>query len=338
VQHRCMASALLSNIAGAPEPTQGRDAAAAHPSTAAVAPLEPHGADEGYAACTSRPVDAREAASVATELAMALAAVRKRVAEAAQRAGRVGAPPRLVAVSKTKPAAMLRAVYDEGQRHFGENYVQELCDKARDPTLPSDIAWHFIGQLQSNKAKALVGGVPGLWAVESVDSVKLADLLNKAAAAAGRRERLRVFVQVNTSGEPQKGGVEPGGPAAALARHIVESCPALQLAGLMTIGKLGEVASAFFERLAHEREAVAAALGVPPVSLELSMGMSGDYELAIAHGSTNVRVGSSIFGAREYTGSSAAASTATVSDGVGNAGRATRDAAVAAEAGEAGRQ
>jgi pyridoxal phosphate enzyme (YggS family) len=220
-------------------------------------------------------------------------------------------PPRLVAVSKLQPVAAILAAYAQGCRHFGENYVQELLEKA--PQCPQDIAWHFIGQLQSNKAKALVVGVPNLWAVESVDSAKLAQLLEKAAAARGSSEaagggggaapaapaqQLGVFVQVNTSGEEQKGGVSPG-EGAALARYIIEQCPHLQLRGLMTIGKLGEVASVYFERLVAEREAVALALGVAPATLELSMGMSGDFELATEMGSTNVRVGSAIFGARE---------------------------------------
>jgi uncharacterized pyridoxal phosphate-containing UPF0001 family protein len=281
-----------------------------------------------------------------------------------------------VAVSKTKPIAAVEDVYGAGHRHFGENYVQELVEKA--PRLPSDIRWHFIGQLQSNKAKVLVSSVPNLWAVESVDSIKLAGLLNKAAEAAGRSEPLRVFVQVNTSAEAQKGGVAPGEETVALARYVVQSCPSLRLVGLMTIGRLGDVARVYFERLQAQRDGVLAALaaadiepgrfgplsgdapaagaasgateasthtgaartgsgrvagsleasgagagaGLPssPASaagghaslpqgaaLELSMGMSGDFELAIDCGSTNVRVGSSIFGAREYAGHKAAA-------------------------------
>lgn len=225
--------------------------------------------------------------------------------------------PRLVAVSKTKPVAAVLAAYACGARHFGENYVLEIVGKA--PECPPDIAWHFIGHLQSNKAKLLVAGVPSLWAVESVDSIKLAGLLEKAAAAVGRgkcndinddegaatpirAQPLRVFIQVNTSGEPQKGGVEPGGAAAALASYIVESCPHLRLAGLMTIGELGKVANVFFTRLSAERDAVRSALGPPydtPHALELSMGMSADYEAAIKEGSTSVRVGSAIFGVRE---------------------------------------
>lgn len=159
--------------------------------------------------------------------------------------------------------------------------------------------------MQSNKAKPLVAEVPNLWAVESVDSVKLADLLNKAAAATKERtERLRVFIQVNTSDESQKGGVPcDGKSAAALAAHIIGNCPALQLVGLMTIGKLGDVSSVYFRRLAAERETVGAAIGKTPEDLELSMGMSGDFAMAIAEGSTSVRVGSAIFGEREYKGS-----------------------------------
>ncbi len=207
--------------------------------------------------------------------------------------------PRVVAVSKTKPATAIAALHEVGQRHFGENYVQELLEKVT--SCPPDVAWHFIGQLQSNKAKALVLGTPSLWAVESVDSEKLANILEKAVKES-KREPLRVFVQVNTSGETQKGGVEPGA-AAALAAHIVEKCPNLKLAGLMTIGKLDEMAAVFFERLLAERTAVEAALvnvaGTPPtLPLELSMGMSGDFEMAMEHGSTNIRLGSSIFGAR----------------------------------------
>lgn len=147
-------------------------------------------------------------------------------------------------------------------------------------------------------------GVPNLWVVESVDSEKLAGKLQAAAAAAGRgvgdRPRLRVLIQVNTSEEPQKGGVEDAAQAAALAGYVAGSCPALQLAGLMTIGKLGEVAAGCFERLVAARAAVARELGMEPGALELSMGMSGDFELATEHGSDAVRVGSAIFGAREY--------------------------------------
>jgi len=244
------------------------------------------------------PPDAFDAAAVPPNFARVAAAV----AAAGARAG-AAAPPRLVAVSKTKPAAAVAAAHAAGARHFGENYVQELLAKA--PACAPDVAWHFIGRLQSNKAAALVAGVPNLWAVESVDSRKLAALLDRAAAAAAPARGgapLRVFLQVNTSGEAQKGGVEPGA-AAALAAFVARECPALRLQGLMTVGRVGEVDGACFARLRAEREAVAAALGAPwdaPGALELSMGMSADYEEALAAGSTSVRVGSAIFGARDY--------------------------------------
>lgn len=175
------------------------------------------------------------------------------------------------------------------------------------PALPEDIRWHFIGQLQSNKAKLLVSSVPGLWAVESVDSVKLARKLDAACAehrpAGG--EPLNVYVQVNTSAEPQKGGVEPS-EAAELAMFIKTECPTLSLRGLMTIGKLGSPAEVYFERLAAVREEVAEAVGAEASSLELSMGMSADFEMAIGLGADSVRVGSSIFGARTKPGEAAA--------------------------------
>lgn len=223
--------------------------------------------------------------------------VLSRVQAAATRAGR-DRPVRLVAVSKTKPAAAVQEAYDAGHRDFGENYVQELIEKA--PVLPSDIRWHFIGHLQSNKVKALVEGVPSLAAVETVDSEKLATKLNAAIAAAGR-PALPVFVQVNTSGEESKHGLDPGAPTVALAQHIAEQCPNLRLAGLMTIG-MPDYSSRpeNFECLARCRAEVAAALGAAESDFELSMGMSGDFEAAIEMGSTNVRVGSTIFGARQY--------------------------------------
>lgn len=207
-------------------------------------------------------------------------------------------PVRLVAVSKTKPASAVQEGYDAGHRDFGENYVQELLDKA--PVLPSDIRWHFIGHLQSNKAKALIEGVPSLAMVETVDSEKLANKLDAAVAASGRPP-LTVFVQVNTSGEESKYGVEPGAECVSLARHIAANCPHLKVAGLMTIGMPDYTSRPEnFACLAQCRKEVAEALAVSEDDLELSMGMSGDFEAAIEMGSTNVRVGSTIFGARHY--------------------------------------
>jgi pyridoxal phosphate enzyme (YggS family) len=140
--------------------------------------------------------------------------------------------PTLVAVSKLMPVETLMLAYNENQRHFGENYVQEICEKA--PTMPDDIKWHFIGSLQSNKAKMLVNNVKGLYMVESVDSQKLATQLDKACEAA-KRDALQVLVQVNTSQEESKGGCEDH-QVADVARHILEKCKNLKFLGLMTIG------------------------------------------------------------------------------------------------------
>jgi len=211
----------------------------------------------------------------------------------------------LVVVSKTKPIELLQEAYAAGARQFGENYIQELIEKA--PALPEDIRWHFIGHLQSNKAKKLVEEVPNLAVVETVDSFKLAAKLNAAVEKAGDEawpadKTLGIYLQVNTSGEESKSGVSPG-DVADLAVQVSQTCPRLSVAGVMTIGAPGDASC--FDRLVACRAAVADALAVPPPRLALSMGMSGDFEEAIARGATSVRVGSSILGVRAYTGSKA---------------------------------
>ncbi|ORZ37182.1 hypothetical protein BCR44DRAFT_1430634 [Catenaria anguillulae PL171] len=215
---------------------------------------------------------------------------------AAQAADRSPADVRLVAVSKTKPASDILSLHTStGHLHFGENYVQELVEKAAQ--LPSTLQWHFIGHVQSNKAK-LIAPIPNLYVVETLDSAKLAKELNKHRAAKDGLSRLKVFVQVNTSAEDSKSGIKSYDQLAEIASVVVDECPSLQLAGLMTIGEPG-MGERDFSRLAEwagklEKE------GKVSGKLELSMGMSDDYELAIKHGSTNVRVGSALFGARMY--------------------------------------
>ncbi|KAL0407243.1 UNVERIFIED_CONTAM: Pyridoxal phosphate homeostasis protein [Sesamum latifolium] len=232
-----------------------------------------------------------------TGAAAALRSVLQRVNQAAERAGRAPDRIRVVAVSKTKPVPLLRQVYDAGHRCFGENYVQELVEKA--PQLPEDIEWHFIGNLQSNKVKTLLTGVPNLAMVETVDDEKIANHLNRAIGNMGRKP-LKVLVQVNTSGEESKSGVEPAG-CVDLAKHISTNCPNLEFCGLMTIGMPDYTSTPEnFTTLANCRSEVCKALGIEEEQCELSMGMSGDFELAIEMGSTNVRIGSTIFGAREY--------------------------------------
>lgn len=236
-----------------------------------------------------------EASPVTSGVGDALKSVRQRIASVASSCGRDQV--QLVAVSKTKSAELVMAAYEAGQRHFGENYVQELVAKA--PQLPTDVKWHFVGALQSNKAKVLVG-VSNLYMVESVDREKTASALNKAVTADGRSEKLKVMVQVNTSGEESKSGCEPG-TTVELAKFIEMQCEDLDLVGLMTIGApdTSEEPEAF-KVLARERESVAEGIGRDASSLILSMGMSSDFEAAIRMGSDSVRIGSTIFGAREY--------------------------------------
>lgn len=212
-----------------------------------------------------------------------------------------GHPVRIVAVGKTKPVRALQAAYAAGQRHFGENYVPELVAKA--PLMPADTLWHMIGHLQSNKADELLKKVPSLACVETVDSVKLATVLNKAVGKAGRDKPLDVLIQVNTSGEDTKSGIFPAESPllVELALHIKKECPLLRLKGLMTIGMPDFTSKPEnFVCLQQCRKRVADAVGVAEGELELSMGMSGDFVQAVAMGSTNVRVGSTIFGARVY--------------------------------------
>ncbi|KAJ8432583.1 hypothetical protein Cgig2_008668 [Carnegiea gigantea] len=228
---------------------------------------------------------------------LALRSVLHRVSQAAERSGRRPDQVKVVAVSKTKPVCLLREVYDAGHRCFGENYVQELVEKA--PQLPEDTEWHFIGHLQSNKVKTLINGVPNLAMVETVDDEKIANHLDRAVGNLGRKP-LKVLVQVNTSGEETKSGVEPSG-CLELAKHVSENCPNLEFSGLMTIGNIDYTSTPEnFKTLANCRSEVCKALGISEEQCELSMGMSSDFELAIEMGSTIVRIGSTLFGAREY--------------------------------------
>lgn len=221
--------------------------------------------------------------------------VQQRIGQAAIAAGRDPNNVRLVAVSKTKPVEAIKALYDAGYRHFGENYFQELLDKA--PQLPVDIKWHFIGHLQSSKSNRLVREVGNLYMLETIDSEKLANKLQNACVAANRTTPLYVLIQVDTSNEDTKSGVTDD-EILPLVDYIQSQCPQLKLAGLMTIGAPGDFTC--FDTLVNCRLKVAKHLQVNVESLELSMGMSMDYEVAIARGATSVRVGSTIFGDRIY--------------------------------------
>lgn len=216
---------------------------------------------------------------------MALAGITARIRAAQAAAGRPAGAVTLIAVSKVQPLERVVAVLEEGHRVFGENYVQEAAGKWPDLRARfGAVAVHMIGPLQTNKAKLAVDLFD---AIHTVDRPSLAEKLARLAQERGRCPEL--FVQVNTGAEPQKAGVLP-----ADVDGFVASCRGmdLPLAGLMCIPPEGEDAAPHFAMLAG----MAARNGLAG----LSMGMSGDFEAAIAAGATHVRVGSAIFGAREY--------------------------------------
>lgn len=217
-----------------------------------------------------------------------------RVASAAARAGRDPSEIHLVAVSKTVAPARVREAHAAGIRRFGENRAQELGLKS---SALADLAieWHFVGHLQSNKARAVMG-VAAL--IHSVDRLDLAQRLSAAAPAARPQ---RILVQVNTSGEASKSGVAP--EALGTLLDGLASLPGLVVEGLMTIGPLTDDPAAIrhaFRSLREARDRERAARPELPLT-QLSMGMSGDYEIAVEEGATLLRVGTALFGLRDGT-------------------------------------
>ena len=222
-----------------------------------------------------------------------LAAIRTRIESACRRAGRSPADVSLVAVSKLQPAALVREAYAAGQRDFGENYAQELRDKAAELSDLPDIRWHAIGPLQSNKAKYVAAGA---FAFHALDRLEVARELSRRR----RDAPLRCFLEINLAAEETKGGVS-GADAPRLA-DAVRALPNLQLVGLMALpppSPDAESSRPYFRML---RE-LGARIGVP----ELSMGTTFDYEIAVEEGATCVRVGTAIFGERPVKSPSAAA-------------------------------
>jgi len=215
------------------------------------------------------------------------------MAAAAGAAGRAPSSIRLVAVSKTFPTDAVREAYAAGQRDFGENRVQEGLQKIGETT-DLTIRWHLLGHLQTNKARK---AGPAFAMVQSVDSVELIQKLDAAATEAGRSPEL--LIQVDLAGEATKFGVPP----AEVLRlfDAAGACRAASVVGLMTLPPVPDTpedARPFFRRLRGLRDEWLAA-GVPaPMLRELSMGMSGDFEVAIEEGATIVRVGTAIFGSR----------------------------------------
>ena len=209
--------------------------------------------------------------------------VRARIAAAEKRAGRAHGSVTLVAVSKMQPASAIEEAYAAGQRIFGENYVQELAQKASGISHP-DLVFHFIGHLQRNKVKDVLAAAN---AIETVDSLRLAEELSRRL---GERT-LPIFLQVNIANEPQKSGCSAI-EAPSLVREI-RAMKNLELRGLMTVPPASENAEDARPHFRALRE-LAKSLDVP----ELSMGMSADMDVAIEEGATHVRVGTSIFGSR----------------------------------------
>ncbi|XP_041369277.1 pyridoxal phosphate homeostasis protein-like isoform X2 [Gigantopelta aegis] len=228
--------------------------------------------------------------AVNTDLSSSLASVLSRISTVSAIAGRT---VRLVAVSKTKPIDMIVTAYELGQRNFGENYILEKCP---------DIKWHFIGHLQRNKVNKVLD-VPNLYLVETIDSEKLAEAVNSSWGRRKKTDHLKVMVQINTSEEESKSGCSKC-DASRLVKYVIEKCSQLQFMGLMTIGSLDhnlkDGPNPDFKALVQCKDDVCRELELDNQSVELSMGMSGDFEHAIEQGSTSVRVGSTIFGARSY--------------------------------------
>jgi PLP dependent protein len=226
-----------------------------------------------------------------------LAEVRERIEAAALRARRNRNEITLMAVSKTFPASDIREAYEAGQRIFGENRVQEFAEKAADARALTGAEFHLIGHLQSNKsAKA----VELFDAIDSVDSIRLAERLNDATAKSSKR--LQILIEINVGGEQQKAGLAPGSTALEDLLQAAPRLEHLQFRGLMAIPPFAddpEKSRSYFRMLRELRDDLSKR-HLPCLELDiLSMGMSHDYEVAIEEGSTCVRIGTAIFGRRE---------------------------------------
>lgn len=249
--------------------------------------------------------------SFVMSIAENIAEIRARIAAAARRAGRDANDVALMAVSKTTPADKIREAFEAGQRIFGENRVQEFAVKYEElaAASPTDASaqvcnvfkmdkaeFHLIGHLQSNKA----GKAAELFAaIDSVDSLKLVGRLNESAVKLNKT--LRVLLEINIAGEEQKAGLAPDDPELEQILAAASRVSNLEVRGLMTVPPIAddpEQSRLYFRRLRELRDRIAAR-ALPNISMrELSMGMSHDFEVAVEEGSTCVRIGTAIFGAR----------------------------------------
>lgn len=221
--------------------------------------------------------------------------VAENIKNACERVGRKEDEVTLIAVSKTKPISMLSEIYDHGCRHFGENKVQELVDKYQ--ALPKDINWHMIGHLQRNKVKYIVDKV---FLIHSVDSLRLAEEISKEALK--KQICVNILIEVNVAGEESKFGCKPE-EVLYLTTEIAK-LPNISIKGYMTIAPYVENPQdnrEYFEKL-RQLSVDIMHKNIDNVSIEyLSMGMTGDYEVAVEEGANFVRVGTGIFGERDYT-------------------------------------
>ncbi len=232
-----------------------------------------------------------------TNMTDAIALIQSRMAAAATRAGRNPSDVELIAVSKTHPVEAIREARDCGLRLFGENKVQEA--RAKIPDAPADLRWHLIGHLQSNKIRH---ALPLFEMIHSVDSLELATQINRIADELGLFPR--ILLEVNVAGESSKFGFPPDKLCEQIEQII--ALPRLQIDGLMTIAPYAEepeLSRPFFAQLRQLRDKLATEQHIPLT--HLSMGMSGDFEVAIEEGATLIRIGTAIFGARSYAKKSA---------------------------------
>ncbi len=221
--------------------------------------------------------------------------VEERVSAACARCGRSRDDVLLIAVSKTKPADMIEEIYAQGVRDFGENHPQEIRDKV--PVLPEDIRWHMIGHLQTNKIKYIIERT---CMIHSVDSVHLAEAISQAAVKCGRV--MPILAEVNMAKEDSKSGILPE-ETESFIRKIADF-PGICVEGLMTIAPFTENAedNRVYFRNMKKLSVDIKDKNIDNVSMHhLSMGMTGDFEVAIEEGATMIRVGTAIFGARSYS-------------------------------------
>ena len=220
--------------------------------------------------------------------------VESQIQASCEKSGRQREDVTLIAVSKTKPVELLQEAYDAGVRDFGENKVQEICDKY--DRLPSDIRWHMIGHLQRNKVKYIVDKAA---LIHSVDSVRLAEEISREAVK--KQITVSILIEVNIAGEDTKFGAAPE-ETEALVREIAQ-LPGIHIEGLMTIAPYVDDAEEnrqYFSRL-KQLSVDIKRKNIDNVSMNvLSMGMTGDYMVAVEEGASYVRVGTGIFGERQY--------------------------------------